>query len=353
MFPISPETAALSNDTPAHSAGTIAQHVGGELVGSGDIRINGISDFNSVQPGQIALIGTQRYADRWADCPAAAALILRGLECANQPGRALIWVDNADLSFSKVLTLFAPPPVHTEPGIHPTAIVHETASLGSDIRIGPHCLIGPGVSLGDGCVLYNNVTILDHTRIGNQCTFWTGVVVRDRCTIGDRCTVHPNAVIGADGFGYRPEMTEQGPTLVKTPQIGTVQIGDDVEIGAGTCIDRAKCNATIIGDGCKLDNLVQIGHNCRLGRMVIVSGCTGIAGSTTIGDGTLIGGQVAITDHAVIGKGVQIAGATHIAGDIPDGMVYAGSPGRPFRQTMRELKSLRQLPDLLKQMRRR
>lgn len=343
----------MSSDTPVHSAGSIAKHIGGELVGTGDAQIGGVSDFDHAEPGQLTLVGTQRYADRWADCPAAAALILRGLSCSEQAGKALIWVDNADLAFSKAMDLFAPPPVHTEPGVHETAIVHETATLGSDVRIGPHCLIGPGVTLGDGCVLHNRVTILDNTRIGNHCTFWAGVVIRDHCTIGDRCAIHPNAVIGADGFGYRPEMTENGPALVKTPQIGTVQIGNDVEIGACACIDRAKCNATVIGDGCKIDNLVQIGHSCRLGRMVVISGCTGVGGSTVIGDGTMIGGHCAITDHATIGKGVQLAGSSAVASDIPDGAKYAGIPARPFRDVMREGKALKQLPDLLKQLRNR
>ncbi len=343
----------MTTDTPVHSAGSVTEHVGGELVGSSSVRIDGVSDFDHVQPGQLTLIGTQRYADRWADCPADVALIMRGLDCAEQAGKALIWVDNADLAFNKALDLFTPPPVHTEPGVHRTAIVHQTASLGNDVCIGPHCLIGPGVTLGDGCILHNRVTLFDDTRVGSQCTFWTGVVIRDRCTIGDRCAIHPNAVIGADGFGYRPEMTENGPTIVKTPQIGTVQIGHDVEIGAGACIDRAKCNATVIGDGCKIDNLVQIGHNCRIGRMVVISGCTGIGGSTVIGDGTMIGGHAAIADHVVIGKGVQLAGGAMVAGNIPEGSICAGVPARPIREAIREAKALKRLPDLLKQLRSR
>ena len=331
----------------------IAEHLGAEVQGSTDAAVTGVSDFDHARPGDLTLIGDQRYADRWTGCPAGAALIKQGLNCPDQPGKALIWVDNADLAFSKVMALFAPPPVWVPDGVHPTAIVHDSAKLGEGVRVGPNCLIGPGVRLGNRCVLHNSVTILDHTTIGEDCMFWTGVVIRDRCTLGDRCIIHPNAVIGADGFGYRPETTEQGPRLMKVPQIGTVQIGDDVEIGAGTCIDRAKCNATVIGDGCKLDNLVQIGHNCRLGRMVVVSGCTGVGGSTVIGDGTMIGGHGAIKDHAVIGKGVQLAGGAQVAGDIPDGSICAGAPARPIRDVMREMQALKRLPDLLKQMRRR
>ncbi len=342
----------MTTATITHNTAEIAQHVGGELAGSGDISINGISNFNEARPGQMTLIGTQAYADRWATCQASAALIKRGLDCPQANGKSLIQVEDADLAFSKALLLYAPPPVHTDPGIHPTALIHESATLGTGVRIGPHCLIGPGVTIGVNCVLHDRVTVMDHTTLGDDCTLWSGVVIRDRCTIGDRCIIHPNAVIGADGFGYRPEVTEQGTRLTKTPQIGTVTIGDDVEIGVNACIDRAKCNATVIGDGCKIDNLVQIGHNCILGKMVIISGCTGVGGSTTIGDGTMIGGHAAITDHAVIGPGVQLAGGAQVAGDLAAGGTYAGSPARPIRETLREISALKRLPGLLKQLRR-
>ena len=336
-----------------HDTAYICEHVGGEITGPTDTPITGISGFNESRPGQLTLIGDQRYADRWPTCNASAALILDNLICPDADGKTLIRVKDADLAFSKALNLYAPPPIQLEDGIHPTAAIHPTAIIGQNTRIGAHCMIGAGVTIGDHCTLHHNVTILDETTLGDHCTFWPGVVVRDRCTIGHQCIIHPNAVIGADGFGYRPEMTEQGPRLVKTPQIGTVTIGDDVEIGANTCIDRAKCNATVISDGCKIDNLVQIGHNCLLGKRVIVSGCTGIGGSTVIGDGTMIGGHAAITDHIEIGAGVQIAGGTQVAGNLAAGGIYAGSPARPIRETMREVTALRKLPDLLKQQRRR
>ncbi len=334
-----------------HTATEIAQHVGGELTGPAQALVTGLSDFDEAQPDQLTLIGNPRFAKRWPNCKASAALVKRGLDCPAVDGKVLILVDDADLAFSKALTLFAPPQAHTDPGIHPTAIVHESATLGQNVRIGPNCLVGPGVTLGDNCTLHNRVTVLDHTQLGDDCTLWTGVVIRERCTLGDRCIIHPNAVIGADGFGYRPEMTQQGPRLVKTPQIGTVLIGNDVEIGANACIDRAKCNATVLGDGCKIDNLVQIGHNCQLGKMVVISGCTGVGGSTTIGDGTMIGGCAAITDHAVIGPGVQLAGGAQVAGDLPGGAIYAGLPARPIREAIREMSALKRLPALLKKTR--
>lgn len=332
---------------------SIARHVGGTFTGDGCLAIQGISDFDHAESGQLTLIGTQRYADRWKNNPASAALIQDGLTCENPEGKSLIVVENADLAFSKVLAWFAPPPVEVEPGIHPTAVVHESAHLGDHVRVGPFCVIGPGATIGSGTVLHHRVTIFDHASVGTDCVFWPGVVIRDRCIVGDRCVIHSNAVIGTDGFGYRPETTEQGTRIVKVPQIGIVRIGNDVEIGANTCIDRAKCNETVIGDGCKLDNLVQIGHNCRLGRMVVISGCTGVGGSTVIGDGSMIGGHTAIADHVTIGQGVQLAGGSQVASDIPDGAVCAGAPARPIRDAIREAQALKRLPQLLKDLRRR
>ena len=357
VFNANPEPDPTKNRTlrtvPDHDVRSIATLVEGDLVGADDLTIHSVSDFDQAQPGQLTLIGNQRYADRWQDCPASAAIVANGLDCPKAPDKALIFVDDADLALNKAMQLYAPKPVHRHQGVHPSATIDPSATLGHDVSVGPHCTIGPGVRVGDACVLHSHVTILDHTTIGSKCTFWPGVVVRDRCVIGDNCTIHSNAVIGADGFGYRPEMTEHGPRLVKTPQIGIVRIGNDVEIGANSCIDRAKCNETAIGDGSKIDNLVQIGHNCQLGRMVVISGCTGVGGSTVIGDGTMIGGHVAITDHAVIGKGVKLAGGTQVAGDIPDGVTYGGSPARPLRETIREAQALKRLPDLLKELRRR
>jgi len=167
----------VTTGSTTHTAANIAEHIGGTLAaGPADTPITGISDFNEAQPGDITLIGTQRYADRWPSCPATAALVLRNLNCPDVDGKTLIHVDNADLSFSKTLALFAPPPIHTEPGVHPTATVHPSATFGKDVSIGAYCTIGPGVVLGDRCTLYNNVTILDHSQLGDDGTVWPGVV---------------------------------------------------------------------------------------------------------------------------------------------------------------------------------
>src|SRR5204863_5521613 len=161
-----------------------------------------------------------------------------------------------------------------------------------------------------------NVTVLDECTIGNNTVIWSGAVVRERCHIGNDCILHPNASIGADGFGFRPD-PEKG--LVKIPQIGNVVIGNNVEIGANSCVDRGKFSSTVIGDGCKIDNLVQIGHNSKMGRCCLMAGSSGLAGSVTLGDGVIIGGGACISDHVTLGNGVQVGGASGVINDFGDG----------------------------------
>lgn len=324
----------------------IADAVEGDLRGPGDLTITGLEEVRHAEPGQLTFIGSSAYADKWPACRASAALVNRALEVESVDGRALIAVDNADLAVATLLERFAPPHVLPDPGIHPTAIIHPTATLGDDCHIGPFCVIGPDARLGKNCVLHGSVHVMADSSLGNQCTLWPGVVIRERCTLGDRCTLHPNVAIGADGFGYRP--AADGSGMVKVPQIGTVTIGNDVEIGANSAIDRGKFSATVIGDGCKIDNLVQIGHNCRLGRAVAVSGSTGIAGTVTIGDGVVIGGMVAMKDHITIGQGATLAGASQVMTDVPAGEVWAGSPAQSIHDAKREYAAVRRLPDLVK-----
>lgn len=300
-------------------------------------------------PDQLTFVGDVQHARLWPQSRAAAALVSRGLEPARDDGRPVVFVDSADLAMAYVLEMFAPQQVLPEPGIHETAVIDPTTMIGEDVRIGPNCHLGPGVRLGRGCVLHSNVVILDRTTIGDECTLWPGTVIREQSVLGSRCVCHPQVTIGADGFGYRP--SEDGTTLVKIPQIGTVEIGDDVEIGASSCIDRAKFAATVIGSGTKIDNLVQIGHNCRIGRSVIIAGHCGIAGSVTIEDGAVLGGFVAVRDHLTIGAGARLAGAAQLMHDVPAGETWAGSPAQPVRDTAEQIAMIRKLPELARQLR--
>jgi UDP-3-O-[3-hydroxymyristoyl] glucosamine N-acyltransferase len=254
---------------------------------------------------------------------------------------------------ARILEFLAPPPVRPDPGVHPSAVIHETAELADGVTVGPHCVVGPRVRIGAGTVLHAGVVLLDDVVLGEACVLWPNVVIRERCQLGDRCVLEPGCVLGADGFGYRPDHSGPTPRIVKVPHLGHVELGHEVELGANVTVDRGKFAATTIGDGSKIDNQTQIGHNCKLGRMVVMSGCCAVAGSVTIGDGTLIGGAVVIRDHVTIGRGCKIAGAAAVAGDIPDGQEVAGVPAKPAKEYFRELMATKKLPDFMKEMRKK
>jgi UDP-3-O-[3-hydroxymyristoyl] glucosamine N-acyltransferase len=337
------------------TAAEMARRVGGELRGDADVVLRGVEAIDQAGTGHLTLITNEAYAAKWPACGAAAALVSRNLagEAALAPddGRALIFVEDADLAMAEALAFFAPPIARPQPGVHPSAIVDPTAQLGAGVCVGPLVLVGARVRLGDGCVIHGRVTVADDCAIGAGSELWPGVVVGERCVIGSRCILQPNVVIGADGFGYRPSRDPARPGLVKIPQIGTVRIGDDVEIGAGTCVDRGKFSATTIGDGTKIDNQCQIAHNCRVGRFCILAGQTGLAGSVTLGDGVVVGGRVAVKDHVTIGSGVRLAACSAVMDDVPAGETWGGYPAREAKVALREHAAMRKLPDLLKQWR--
>jgi len=335
------------------TARALADRLGGELHGPGDLTLTGLQELDAARPGELSFIGDGRYAARWPESEASAALVSEGVEVSAGEGRALIVVPDADLAMRQALELFAEPVPRPEAGIHRSAIVDPTVEVGEDVAIGPFCHVGADAVIGDGTVLHGSVTIGRGTRLGAGCELWPGVVIRERCGIGDRFIAHPNVVIGSDGFGYRPAEGERGPHMAKIPQIGRVEIGDDVELGAGTCVDRGKFAATTIGDGCKLDNLVQVAHNCRLGRHVTIAASSALGGSVTIEGWALLGGGVIVRDHVKIGEGAQIAGGAGVGKDVPAGEQYAGAPAKPAKQMFREWHALSKLPDLVKQMRSR
>ncbi len=329
----------------------LADLVGGELRGPADLSLEAVEVVDRARPGYLTYVGDDKHAQRWADSAAAAALVDAKLELEPGPDRALIVVDDVDLALAAVLERFAPPPVLPNDGVDDHAVVNPTARIAASARVGPLCHVGPHVQIGPGTILHGSVTVMDHAVIGGGSVLWPGVVVRERCTIGDGCIIHPNAAIGADGFGYRP--APGGAGLVKIPQIGTVAIGQGVEIGAGACIDRAKVGQTVIGDGCKIDNLVQVGHNCRLGQCVVVAGHTALAGSVEIGDGVQIGGACDVKDHVTVGAGARIAGGSQVMNDVPAGETWAGSPAQEFHKAGRQYAAVRQLPEVMKQVRRK
>ncbi len=327
-----------------YTAKELADRVGGALTGPGDLRITGVERLDRAAAGQLTFIGHDRFADAWTASAASAVLVSDKITVPDDPRRAVIRVPDADLAMAQVLALFAPPLPKPEPGVAASACVHPTAAVGKNAGIGAGCYVGPRTTIGDDCIIHPNVTILDDCRIGAGCTLWPGVVIRERCELGEGCILHPNVVVGADGFGYRAG--PRGP--VKIPQIGSVILGREVELGAGTCVDRGKFSATVIGDFTKIDNMCQIAHNCRIGRGCIIAGQSGIAGSATLGDGVMIGGRVAVKDHVTIGDRAQIGGSAAVMDNVPAGEAWAGYPARPARQALREHAAMRKLPDLVK-----
>lgn len=329
----------------------INQAVNGTLDGSPTIMITSVEQISEAKVNQLTFIGEKKYIKLWEPSGASAAIINDSLDVEPGPGRVLIRVADADLAMANVLRLFETAPPKCGPGIHSTAVVDTTAVIGEGTVIGAGCYIGPGVVIGANTKLYPNVTVLDDTHIGSGTIIWSSTVIREHCQIGNHCIIHPNVTIGADGFGYRPSPDGQG--LVKIPQIGTVKIGDSVEIGAGSCVDRGKFSATTIGDGTKIDNLVQVAHNCKLGRFCVMAGQSGLAGSVTLGDGVMMGGGARVKDHVTIGDGAKLGGNAGAMSDVAPGKTVIGFPAGDYRQTLRLWAAQKQLPDLIRQMRKK
>ena len=313
----------------------------GELVGDTNQQITGLEQLDKATNNHITFIGNTKYIQLWKTSKACAAIVNENLEIEPSENRALIKVKNADLAMAKLLKVFELNPPQFDFDIHPSAVVHESAIIGRNCKIGAGCFVGKDVVLGDTVILYPNVTILDETKIGNNTIVWSGTVIRERCEIGSYCIFHTNVSIGADGFGYRP--SEDGKGLIKIPQIGNVVIGNGVEIGANSCVDRGKFSSTIIGDGCKIDNLVQIAHNCIMGRSCIMAGNSGLAGSVTLGDGVIIGGSASIKDHITIHSGAVVGAGSGVMKDVPAGKTVLGYPAKDSRDTLKEWVAIRRL----------
>lgn len=311
----------------------------GELIGNTTQNITGPEHLEKARTNEITFIGNKKYVHLWENSNACAAIVSDNLTIEPLENRAIIKVKNADLAMAKVLDLFNPTLPQFDVDLHPTAVIHETAKIGAGCKIGANCYVGKDVEIGDGVILYPNVAIFDATIIGDRTVVWSGTVIRERTEVGTDCIFHSNVSIGTDGFGYRPD----SKGLVKIPHIGNVKIGNNVEIGANSSVDRAKFSSTIIGDGCKIDNLVQIAHNCILGRSCIMAGSSGLAGSVTLGDGVVIGGASSIKDHITIGDGAVVGGGSGVMSDVPAGKTVVGYPATEARDMFRQWVALKKL----------
>ena len=319
----------------------LADRLGCRLEGDGDLPIFRVASLASAGPGDIAFFSNPKYAAALARSAASAVIAADGVPV---PGAALR-TPQPYAAFARALAVLhpqQPPPA----GVHPTAVVDPTAVVGADVSIGPYACVGAGAVLGARVVLRPHATVGDGAVLGDDCLLHPHVSVRERVTLGHRVVVQDHAVIGSDGFGFAPDA---GGTLLKVPQIGTVVVGDDVEIGASTAIDRPPIGATVIGAGSKIDNLVQIAHGVELGERVILVSQVGIAGSTTVGAGTVLAGQVGVAGHLSIGAGVRATAQTGIPNSLPDKAFVSGYPAIDNRDWLKASAVFRTLPALRRQ----
>jgi UDP-3-O-[3-hydroxymyristoyl] glucosamine N-acyltransferase len=258
---------------------------------------------------------------------------------------ALVRTEDPDAAFAAVGSLIGPPPVDFGTGVHSTAVVAESAKLGKDIYIGPCCVIEPGAVIGDGCVLVANCYIGHNAVLGNNCQFYPYVSLRDRTKVGSRVVIHSGTVIGADGFGYAPD---KAGIWQKIPQSGIVEIGDDVEIGANSAIDRARFGITKIGNGTKIDNFVQIAHNVTIGNHTVIAAHVGISGSAHIGSHVMVGGQAGFAGHIKVGDGAMVGAGAGVTKDVPPKIYVSDYPAVEHRKAARAHANLMRLP-LLKE----
>jgi len=315
--------------------------VSGELIGNCKDQIFAPEQIENAEKGNVTFIGNSKYARLWENSNASIAIVYDGIKILPEDGKAFVKVKNPDLAMAMLLDAFEPEPPYFETDIHPTAVIDETVILGNGSKVGANAYIGRNVTIGENVIIYPNVAIFDDSNIGNETVIWSGSVIRERSKIGSHCIFHTNVSIGADGFGYRPSSDGRG--LVKIKHIGNVVIGNGVEVGANSCIDRGKFSSTILGDGCKIDNLVQIGHNSVLGKCCIMAGNSGLAGSVTLGDGVIIGGSASIKDHVTIHSGAKVGAGSGVISDVAAGKTVLGYPACDSREKMKQWVALRKL----------
>jgi UDP-3-O-[3-hydroxymyristoyl] glucosamine N-acyltransferase len=317
----------------------LAQEIAARLVGEGGVEVESVASIASAKPGDL-VFAEDEAALKQALASGATAVIAGEFAGPRPASKPLLTVSQPKLAFARAARLLCPPRSF-EPGIHSSALVEDSARLGRHVAIEPGVVVGEKVDIGDRTRIGAGSVLGPHVRIGSECNIAPNVTIYPGVRLGDRVIVHSGAVLGSDGFGYVRDAASG--RYEKFPQIGGLEIGDEVEIGANATVDRGALDLTVIGRGAKLDNLVHVGHNVRIGENVVVAAQTGFSGSITVEDGAVIGGQVGIGDHARIEKGVILGSQ---CGVLPKkvvrgpGMVFWGTPARPLRQYLKELAAL-------------
>ncbi|HCJ66835.1 MAG TPA: UDP-3-O-(3-hydroxymyristoyl)glucosamine N-acyltransferase [Elusimicrobia bacterium] len=319
----------------------IAKLVQGKIEGNENILIKGVSGLSEARKEEISFLSDIKYLPQLKKTKAGAVIVSENIVL---PEKNLIKVKNPYLAFVKVLNLVNEESalvIHPQ-GIHPTALIGKNVKLDKEVTLGAYTVIEDNTEIGKGTIVYPLCYIGKETKIGKNCLIYSRVCIREKTDIGDNVIIHSGTVIGSDGFGFLSVEGKQE----KIPQIGRVEIGNSVEIGANCTIDRATVGKTKIGSGTKIDNLVQIGHNVEIGENCVLAGQVGIAGSTKIGNNVFFGGQAGVADHISIGQGVKVAAQAGVIGNIADGLIVSGYPAREHRKMLRIQALIDRLPEL-------
>ncbi len=328
------------------TVGEIARLLGGTVQGDPETAITGVNGLKEAGPGDLCFVRNDTYLPQLHETRASAVLIPKPVEPLPLP--AAIVTPQPEQAFVRVLHMFAAERSPRPPsGIHERAVVAPGAVLGANLSIGPGVCVEDGAVLGDGVVLYAGVYIGRGSAVGPDSVVYPNAVIREGVRIGARCVLHAGVCIGSDGFGFVP----MGGSWMKIPQVGTVEIGDDVEIGSNTAIDRATFGVTKVGNGVKIDNLVQIGHNVQIGEHSVIAGMAGVAGSTVIGSQVRIGASAGINGHITLGDGASIAARSGVTRSVAPGQVVSGFPAMDHAQQRRVLVVQAQLPELARRVR--
>jgi len=320
----------------------IAKLVDGRVVGDGETLITGASGIREAAEGDITFLANSKYSGLMEKTRAAAIITSADAQGTDKP---MILTENPSLAFAKIISMFTPDDIGHPSGIDYTAVIGKNVSLGKNVTIGAYSVIGDNAKIGDNTIIYASCFVGHHTKIGEQTLIYPHVSIRERVSIGSRVIIHSGAVIGSDGFGFA---TIKG-LHHKIPQVGTVEVQDDVEIGANVTIDRARFDKTVIGKGTKIDNLVQIAHNVMIGENGLIVALAGVSGSAILGNNVVIAGQVGIGGHITIGDNTVVTAQSGVAKSLPADGMFAGSPARSFMTNQRMLASLQNLPKLFTQ----
>ncbi len=328
------------------TTGELAARLGAVLEGDPARVLTGVADLRAAGAGQVSFAGNPKYLPAVAASRAEAVIVPQDAVIAD-PKPALLRVASADAAFAAACALFAPPPVVVPRGIHPQALVSPEAKIGPNVAVGAFAVVEAGAEIGDGTTLYPQTYVGHGVKLGRDCLLYPFASVRERCVLGDRVILHNGAVVGSDGFGYTVDA--QG-VRTKIPQTGIAVLEDDVEIGANTTIDRARFGETRVGRGTKVDNLVQIAHNCIIGEHTVLCAQSGMAGTTTVGKHVICAGQAGLAGHLAIGDGAVVGAQAGVTKDLPGGQMYLGAPAVPRLEFGKSLAHVAGIPKLKEQL---